>query len=190
MRTRSSRPAPVSGGENVNPRHILELYITWIIGTFNQPSGLVDNRFRPTRGGVRDTLKEMLAWEEVDGGWISSGYRIELVRPYHWVLLKDEPAPESVRIEPVPLAEAPTLSLCKREAEQLDAATRVAEVRKRSWGRLVLAILALAFVPTLSPPWDIVFIVAVLVAVSRTVGFLAGTYMARFRYTPGELFYQ
>ncbi len=132
----------------------------------------------------------MLTWEQADRGWAAGRYRIELVAPYQWVLLEDVAAPDAVRIEPTPLAQARTLSQCKREAELLDTATRVAEVRRRSWGKLILAVLGLVFVPTLAAPWDLFVLVGLMVAAARTVGFLAGSYFARYRYTPGELFYQ
>lgn len=132
----------------------------------------------------------MLTWNRDNGAWVSSGYRIELVKPCHWVLLKDEPAPSQVRAEPVPLAETRTLSLCKREAELLDAASRVAEVRRRSWGKLVLAVLGFVFVPTLAPPWDFALMLLLLVAAARTGGFLVGTYMARLNLAHRDLFYQ
>jgi hypothetical protein len=133
---------------------------------------------------------EMLTWEKDRGGWISNGYRIVLVEPYHWVLLEDEPAPAPVRAEQVPLAEARTLTQCKREAELLDAATRVAELRRRSWGKLLLAVLAFGFVPTLTPPWDLALIVILLVTAARTAGFLAGTYLARSHLAAEDRFYQ
>jgi hypothetical protein len=133
----------------------------------------------------------MLTWERANNGWVSGGYRIELVEPYHWVLLEnDEEEAAPVRIEPVPLAEARTLTQCKREAELLDTATRVAELRRRSWGALALAVVAFVFVPTLTPPWDLALMVALLTAVARTAGFLVGTYMARSHATGADLFYQ
>lgn len=132
----------------------------------------------------------MFTWKQDNDGWVANGYRIELVKPGHWVLLKDEPATAAVRIEPIPLAETHTLTLCKREAELMDTASRVAEARRRSWGKLVLAVLAFALVPTLAPPWNLVLTITLLTAAARTVGFLLGTYMARSHVKAGELFYQ
>ena len=132
----------------------------------------------------------MLTWTRDHNGWVSNGYRIELVEPYHWVLLDNEPAPLTVRTEPIPLAETRTLTQCKREAELLDTATRVAEIRRRSWGKLILAVLCFVFVPTLAPPWDFVLIVALLTAVTRTAGFLAGTYLARSHMSAHDRFYR
>jgi hypothetical protein len=132
----------------------------------------------------------MLTWERSSNGWVSGGYRIELVEPYHWVLLENEEAAGSVRTEPVPLAETRTLTQCKREAELLDTATRLTELRRRSWGKLIIALVALVFVPTLAPPWNLGLLVVLLVTVARSAGFLAGTYMARSHVTNADLFYQ
>ncbi len=132
----------------------------------------------------------MLAWTRDRDAWVSNGYRIELVKPHHWVLLENEPETASVRHEPVPLAESRTLTQCKREAELLDSATRVAELRKRSWSKLALAAVCFVFVPTLAAPWNLALTVVLLVAVARTAGFLAGTYLARTHITVRDLFYQ
>ena len=132
----------------------------------------------------------MLTWTRDRDGWVSNGYRIELVEPHHWVLLENEPAAASVRHEPVPLAESRTLTQCKREAELLDSATRVAELRKRSWSKLALAAVCFVCVPTMAAPWNLFLTVVLLVAVARTAGFLAGTYLARTHITVRDLFYQ
>lgn len=132
----------------------------------------------------------MLTWERNSNGWVSGGYRIELIEPYHWVLLQNEVETAAVRTEPVPLAETRTLTQCKREAELLDTATRLAEVRRRSWGKLVLALVAFMFVPTLAAPWNLALMVALLTAVARSAGFLAGTYLARSHTTNADIFYQ
>ena len=132
----------------------------------------------------------MLTWERERNGWVSNGYRIELVEPYHWVLLENEPEVAPVRAEPVPLAETRTLTQCKREAELIDTANRVGELRRRSWGRLIMAVVALMFVPTLAPPWNLVLMLVLLITAARAGGFLAGTYMARSYVSARDLFYQ
>jgi hypothetical protein len=55
----------------------------------------------------------MLTWIHEREGWVSNGYRIELLEPCRWVLLKNE----STEVVPIPHAETYTLSRCKREAE-------------------------------------------------------------------------
>lgn len=119
----------------------------------------------------------MLTWKQEGAGWVSNGYRIELLKPCHWVLLKDEPAQVGpVQVEPIPLAETHTLTQCKRKAELLETAGYVARVRRRRWAELFVALPAFALVPTTASPW--LFLV-LLVVVTRAIGFLAGTYMAR-----------
>lgn len=121
----------------------------------------------------------MLTWTQEGNGWVSNGYRIVLIEPYRWALLRAEPNSGPVQAEATPLAEARTLALCKREAEHLDAATRLGLIRRRLWGQLVLALTAFVFVPTMATPWDLVFFLAVLAVAAHAVGFLAGTYLAR-----------
>lgn len=115
----------------------------------------------------------MLTWKQERAGWVSNGYRIELLEPCHWVLLKNEP----VQVEPIPLAETPTLTQCKRQAELLDKARRLTRIRRRLWAELIVALLAFALLPIgMAPPW--LFLVLLVVA-TRAIGLLAGTYMAR-----------
>ena len=133
---------------------------------------------------------EMLTWEQDRTGWVSNGYRIELVEPYRWVLLRNEPATTAVRAALAQLAETRTLTQCKREAEKLDAAGRLAQLRRRLWGQLILALVAFATVPTLAPPWDLAMVLILLAVAARAVGFLAGIYLARSHVTGHDLFYQ
>jgi len=116
----------------------------------------------------------MLTWKQERNVWVSNGYRIELLEPCHWVLLKNEP----VQVEPIPLAETHTLKQCKRKADLLDKARRLARVRRRLWAQLIVALPAFALVPSLGP-WGLIFFLVLLVVATRAIGFLAGTYMAR-----------
>mgnify|MGYP001823608507 FL=1 len=132
----------------------------------------------------------MLTWKRDRNAWVSNGYRIELLAPHHWVLLRDEPTTAAVQPEPIPLAETRTLTLAKREAELLDAAGRVTEGRRRAWGRLLFAIVSFGLIPSLAPPWDLAVLTVLLVVVARGIGFLAGTYLARSYVTVRDLFYK
>ena len=114
----------------------------------------------------------MLTWKQEHDGLVSNGYRIELLEPCRWALLKNEP----VQVEPIPLAETHTLKQCKRKAELLDKARRLTRVRRRLWAELIVTLAAFALVPIgIAPPW--VFLVLLVVA-TRAIGILAGTYMA------------
>ncbi len=117
----------------------------------------------------------MLTWKLERNGWVSNGYRIELLEPCHWVLLKNEP----VQAEPIPLAETHTLTQCKRKAEFLDTARRLTRVRRRLWAELIVALLAFALVPSMAAPWSLIFFLVLLVVATRAIGRLAGMYMAR-----------
>jgi hypothetical protein len=115
----------------------------------------------------------MLTWRQERDGWVSNGYRIELLKPSHWALLKNEP----VLVEPIPLAETHTLTQCKRKAELLDKARRLTRVRRRLWAELIVTLVAFTLVPIgMAPP--LVFLVLLVVA-TRAIGLLAGTYSAR-----------
>jgi hypothetical protein len=129
----------------------------------------------------------MLAWRQERNGWVSNGYRIELLEPHHWVLLKNEPRPEAVRAEPIPLAETRTLTQCKREAELLDAAGRLSLIRRRRWAQLIMAAMAFAFVPSMPPPLDLTLFLVLLAIAAGAIGFLAGTYMARSHLAVSDL---
>ena len=129
----------------------------------------------------------MLTWKQEHNGWVSNGYRIELLEPYHWVLLDNEPGSAPVQVAKIPLAETRTLTECKREAERRDAAARLALVRHRLWGQLIIALMAFAFLPSITPPWDLIFFLALLAIAARAIGFLAGTYMARSHVTVHDL---
>lgn len=132
----------------------------------------------------------MLTWKQERNGWISNGYRIELLEPCRWVLLKAEPTRAPVMAEPIPLAETRTLTECKRQAELLDSALRVAQTRRRLWGQLVVALVAFVFVPTVATPWDLLGFLALLAVIARAIGFLAGTYMARSHLAVRDLYHQ
>ena len=107
----------------------------------------------------------MLAWRQERNGWVSNGYRIELLEPYRWVLLRNEPRSEPVQAESIPFAETRTLTQCKREAELLDAAGRLGVIRRRRWGQFIMAVMAFAFVPSMPPPLDLVsFLVLLAIA--------------------------
>jgi len=126
--------------------------------------------------GDADLETEMLTWKQGRDGWVSNGYRIELLEPCHWVLLKNEPA-QPVQVEPIPLAETHTLTQCKRKADLLDKARRLTRIRRRLWAELIVTLVAFALVPIgMAPPW--VFLVLLVVA-TRAIGLLAGTYSAR-----------
>lgn len=120
----------------------------------------------------------MLTWKQERDGLVSNGYRIELLEPSHWALLKNEPVQdEPVQVEPIPLAETHTLTQCKRKAELLDKARRLTRVRRRLWAELIVTLAAFALAPIgMAPPW--VFLVLLVVA-TRAIGLLAGTYSAR-----------
>lgn len=126
----------------------------------------------------------MLTWKKERDGWVSNGYRIELLKPRHWVLLKNEPVQvesvqvEPVQVEPIPLAETHTLTQCKRKAELLVMAGRLTRVRRRRWAELIVTLPAFALVPSMGP-WGFIFFLVLLVVATRAIGFLAGTYMAR-----------
>ena len=132
----------------------------------------------------------MLDWTREADGWTSDGYRIRLVAPYHWELLGTAAADAAVVTDRTPLAVTRTLTECKREAELLDAATRIREVRQRYWGLLVLAVVGFIFVPSFGPPGDLAAIIVLLLLAVRAIGFLAGTYMARSHLYLRDLFYQ
>lgn len=131
----------------------------------------------------------MLTWKQEHNGWVANGYRIELSEPYHWVLLRNEPRSAPVQVEPIPLAETRTLTQCKREAELLNAAGRLARIRRRLWGQLIMALMAFAFLPSMPPPWDLVLFLVLLIVAARAIGFLAGTYMARSHVAVRDLSY-
>lgn len=121
----------------------------------------------------------MLTWKQERYGWVSNGYRIELLEPCHWVLLKNEPVQvEPVQVEPIPLAETHTLTQCKRKAELLDTAGRLTRVRRRLWAELIVALPAFALVPSMASPWGLILFLVLLVVATSAIGFLAGTYMA------------
>lgn len=120
----------------------------------------------------------MLTWKQERDGWVSNGYRIELLEPSHWVLLKNEPAPvEPVQVEPIPLVETHTLTQCKRQAELLEKARRLTRVRRRLWAELIVTLMVFALVP-IGMANPLVFLVLLVVA-TRAIGLLAGTYSAR-----------
>ena len=121
----------------------------------------------------------MLTWTRECDSWVSNGYRIELLEPYHWVLLRNDPGrADAQQPDREPLAETRTLSLCKRQAEVLDAASRLTRARRPLWAQLIIGLPAFALVPEMGP-WGLVYSLALLVVVTRAIGFLAGTYMAR-----------
>jgi hypothetical protein len=121
----------------------------------------------------------MLTWTQERTGWVSNGYRIELLEPRHWVLLRNESRQvEAVPADLVPLAETRTLTECKRKAEILDAADRLRRVRRYLWAELIVALPAFALVSKLGPWGPAVFLVLLAIA-AHAIGFLAGTYMAR-----------
>lgn len=122
----------------------------------------------------------MLTWKQERDGWVSNGYRIELLQPCHWVLLKNEPVQVApVQVEPIPLAETRTLTQCKRRAELLEKARHLTRVRRRLWAELAVALLAFALVPGMAAPGGPILFLVLLVVATRAIGFLAGTYMAR-----------
>lgn len=121
----------------------------------------------------------MLTWQQDHGGWVSNGYRIELLEPFRWVLLSnDTRAVRAVSDESVPLAEARTLTLCKREAELWDMKGRREAIRRRMWGRLTMALAAFVMLPSLTSPWDLISFLVLLTVAAGAGGFLAGTYVA------------
>lgn len=132
----------------------------------------------------------MLSWIQDEDGWVANGYRIRLVRPFHWDLLDDITPTGAVFAEPTPLATTRTLSACKREAELLETASRANEIRRRSWGLLVLALTGFFFVPSFNPPAALVAFLTLLAVASRAAGLIAGSYMARSHLTADNLFYQ
>ena len=132
----------------------------------------------------------MLVWRQEHSGWVSNGYRIELLEPYRWVLLKNEPMSEAVQAEPIALAETRTLTQCKREAELHDAADRLGLARRRRWGQLIMAAVAFVLVPIMPSPLDLVLFLGLLAIAAGAVGFLAGTYMARSHVAARDLSYQ
>lgn len=132
----------------------------------------------------------MLSWKRDAEGWTANGYRIRLVAPYRWELLDSAVAEGPILTENAPLATTRTLTQCKREAELLDTASHLSEVRRRNFGLLVLALAGFTFVPSLSPPTDLVAVIVLLTLAVRALGFLAGTYMARSHMSVRDLFYQ
>lgn len=132
----------------------------------------------------------MLHWTRDDDGWRSNGYLIELVAPHHWELRDATNADGPVLVERQPLATARTLTRCKREAELLEIAGRIAEVRKRHWGLLVLSLVGFMFVPSFAPPSDLVAVLVLLATTTRAIGYLAGSYMAGSHVSVDDLFYQ
>lgn len=116
----------------------------------------------------------MLTWDRDRNGWVSNGYRIELLEPCRWGLFENEPA----HIESIPLAETQTLTQCKRKAELLDRDRRVTRIRRLLWVELAVALPAFALIPEIGPWGPAVFLVLLVISI-RAVGFLAGTYMAR-----------
>lgn len=79
------------------------------------------------------------------------------------------------------------MAQCKRETEHLDAAGRLAQIRRRLWGQLIMALVAFAYVPSMPPPWGLVLILVVLIVATHAIGFLAGTYVARSHVTVRDL---
>ena len=103
------------------------------------------------------------------------------------MLVKNEPKSVAVRVESMLLAETRTLTECKRAAELLDAAGRVAVARRRRRGRLIITLTAFAFVPSLAPPRDLILFLVLLVGAAGSIGFLAGTYVAGSHLTIRDL---
>ena len=132
----------------------------------------------------------MLKWRRDEQGWAANGYRIRLAAPYRWELLDSTAVDAAVITERTPLAVTKTLTQCKREAELLDAATRIGELRRRYWGVLFMALAGFMFVPTLAPPSDLVAALVLLALTCRAIGFLAGTYLARLHISVEDFFYQ
>ncbi len=124
----------------------------------------------------------MLTWDRDRNGYVSNGFRIELLEPCRWALFENEAAD----IEPIPLAETETLTQCKRKAELVDRDRRVARVRRRMWAELAVALPAFALVPMVGPWGPAVFLVLLVIA-TRSIGFLAGTYLAQSHLVVGHL---
>ena len=132
----------------------------------------------------------MLSWKRDTEGWAANGYRIRLVAPYRWELLDSSTAEAPILTEDTPLATTRTLTQCKREAELLEAATRLSEIRRRNFGLLILARAGFTFVPSLSPPNDLIAVIVLLTLAVRAIGYLAGSYMARSYVSVHDVFYQ